>query len=411
MKFMNVIKNFKNQSEMVEYRNGMIDKAEEFLNAGDMEAYKAQMDDIETFDNEYKEYSEAQANMAALRGAVSMGNVLSAQGRNQVIDSLNTEIKEDNDIAYRNAFMNFVLKGEEIPAEFKNVAAYTTSSDVGAVIPNTILDRIVEKMEQTGNILNKVTRTFYKGGVTVPVSSAKPVATWTTERGTVDSQKKAIGSITFSYYKLKCVVGVSIVVDTVTLDVFERTIANNIAEAMVKAIETAIIAGTGANQPKGILKETAPTGQNLDIKAGTEMTYKDLASAEGLIPGGYEEAEWFMTRKTYFEQIVGMVDSNKQPVARVNVGIDGRPVYTILGRPVNFVKAGDMTDFSAVSGTDTVVMFAFRMADYILNTNMDITVKHYEDDDTDDKMTKAIMLADGKAIDTNSLVTVTKKVA
>ena len=48
------------------------------------------------------------------------------------------------------------------------------------------------------------------------------------------------------------------------------------------------------------------------------------------------------------------------------------------------------------------------MKDYILNTNMDITVKHYEDNDTDDKMTKAIMLADGKAVAAHSLVTMTK---
>ena len=40
-----------------------------------------------------------------------------------------------------------------------------------------------------------------------------------------------------------------------------------------------------------------------------------------------------------------------------------------------------------------------------------LTVKHQEDWDTDDQMTKAIMLADGKVIDKNSLVTVTKKSA
>ena len=40
-----------------------------------------------------------------------------------------------------------------------------------------------------------------------------------------------------------------------------------------------------------------------------------------------------------------------------------------------------------------------------------MTVKRYEDNDTDDLVTKAIMLVDGKVVDKNSLVTVTKKFA
>ena len=40
-----------------------------------------------------------------------------------------------------------------------------------------------------------------------------------------------------------------------------------------------------------------------------------------------------------------------------------------------------------------------------------MTVKQYEDNDTDDQVTKAIMLVDGKTVDKNSLVTMTKKSA
>ena len=55
--------------------------------------------------------------------------------------------------------------------------------------------------------------------------------------------------------------------------------------------------------------------------------------------------------------------------------------------------------------------FIFRLQDYMLNTNMNVTVSRYTDQDTDDEVTKAIMLADGKVIDKNSLVTVTALVA
>ena len=406
MKFTKEIKNFKNHADAMAFRNGMLDEAQALVDEGDMDAYNARMEDVRTFDAEYGAHAEAQANIAAERGNVSMVNVLSEQGRQEVVSSMRASM-DQNDRGYRMAFMNFVLKGEAIPAEFRNEDQYTTTSDVTAVIPNTILDRIVEKMEKTGTILNKVTRTFYKGGVSVPTSAAKPVATWTTERGTADKQKKGVTSITFAYHKLKCVVAVSLTVENVTLEVFERTLANNIAEAMVKALESAIVSGTGNGQPKGVLKETAPEGQNVDIAAGKDVTYKDLAKAEGLLPAAYESAEWYMPKKTYFEAIVGMVDQQGQPIARTTVGIDGKPNYHILGRPVNFVSVEDMPEYATAA--NAVFAFIFKMEDYMLNTNMGVTVTHYDDHDTDDKMTKAIMLADGKVIDKNSLVTLTKK--
>ena len=46
----------------------------------------------------------------------------------------------------------------------------------------------------------------------------------------------------------------------------------------------------------------------------------------------------------------------------------------------------------------------FNFADYILNTNLQVTIKEYEDHDTDDQIKKAIMLVDGKPVDLGSLV-------
>lgn len=391
---------FKNYVDYKEQRDQLIEEAQNLLNEGNMEQYNAKVKEVEDMDAAYEEYAQNQANLAALQGAVKPP--LSALGYSNVIGAINME---DGDLEYRKAFMNYVVKGTPIP--MSNADATTVVSDAGAVIPNTIMNKIVEKMEKSGNILAKVTRTFYKGGVTVPTSSAKPVATWTTERGTTDKQKKAVGSITFSYYKLKVQVAMSIIVDNVTLDVFEKTIANNIAEAMTKALETAIINGTGVNQPKGILSEDVVNGQNVDIAAGKHITYADLCTAEGLLPSAYDDAEWCMKKSTFMTEIAGMVDTNGQPVARVNAGINGKPEYSILGRHVEFSE--DVPGMAAAATADAVVAFLFRFEDYMLNTNMGVTVSRYTDQETDDEVTKAIMLADGKAIDLNSLVTVTAK--
>ena len=176
---------------------------------------------------------------------------------------------------------------------------------------------------------------------------------------------------------------------------------------MVKAQEKAFIFGTGSGQPKGVLTETAESGCNIDIAANSDPTYQTLVEAEAALPLAYENgAVWNMTKKT-FMKFVGMVDTNKQPIARVNYGIDGKPERTLLGRRV--VLNDYMTSLGATINKDTVVAFLFDWSDYMFNTNYNMVVKSYEDNDTEDQITKAVMICDGKVIDKNSLVTVTKK--
>lgn len=218
-----------------------------------MEEYQAAVDEVNAIDADYAEFAEQQANIQAMRDAVHIPNVLADNGSTAMMGGM---MQDNSTKEYRMAFMNYVMKGTAIPASLMNVDATTTTSDVYPVISNTILDRIIEKIEATGNILAKVTRTYYKGG-NGSNFKCKAYSDGTTERGTTDKQKKSVGSVTFNYYKLKVQVAVSLMVSNVTLEVFERTIANNIAEAIVKALETATVAGTGSGQPKGILERNS----------------------------------------------------------------------------------------------------------------------------------------------------------
>ena len=388
---------FKDHADYMAQRNALLNEAETLLQDGNTEEYDAKVEEINAIDSAYEDFAQKQADLAAMRGAVKAP--ISNSETNRVIASI---MEQDNDLDYRTQFMNHVLKGTPI---MTNSDAYTTTSDVGAVIPNTIINKIYEKLEAVGGIYAKLTKTFYKGGVTVPTSAAKPVATWTTERGGSDKQKKTLGSVTFAYHKLRCVVAVSIAVDNVTLEIFENTLAQNIADAMIKAIENAAFNGTGAtnNEPVGILESAVPDNQTINITEGTSPTYADLCAAEGALPAEYDAGtEWYMRKATFYNQFMAMVDDNGQPIARINAGLDGRPEAQLLGRRVNF------TDYvpAFVTSTNVDAPFAvmYNFSDYILNTNLQITVKECEDHDTDDQIKKAIMLVDGKPVDLNSLV-------
>lgn len=383
-------------------------------------------DEIKAYEKEVKDLQEERTNIdaaaekrTALLAQIAGGDVATDGDRNaesvtvlrnfKGADGANEDMQAaDGDkfatMAYRKAFMQYVCRGTAIPAEYR-ADAVTKTTDVGAVIPTVVLNQIVTKLESVGNILAKVTRTAYKGGVSIPKSTVKPVATWANEGAGSDKQKMDTkGVITFAYHKLRCAVAVSLETDTMAISAFESLLINNIVEAMTKALEQAIISGTGTNQPKGITAETAATDQTVSTAT---PAYKDLIAAEAALPVAYEKgAEWTMSKKT-FMSYYGLTDTNGQPIGRINYGIAGKPDYTLLGRPVNVCDY--LPSFTAADA-NSIVGFLFNYKDYVLNTNYAMGLKKYEDNDTDDQITKGIMLVDGKVVDVNSYVPL-KKVA
>lgn len=357
------------------------------------------------------------ANVAAIgRGE---GTVLERWGR---APEAKADADEDptNTEEYRRAFMDNVMRGTAIPAELRSrVEAFyqtrsnanTLTTDVSAVIPTVIVGRIVEKAETYGMILPLVTKTSYPAGMSIPTASIKPVASWVNEGKGSDRQKvTAKTAVTFTHYKLRCEVSISMETSVMTLPVFESHLVESISRAMVQAKEKAILTGTGTGQPKGVLAETPADGQAIELAKGEALSYELLCECEAAIPQAYEAgAKWFMSKKS-FMSFVGLTDQNGQPVARVNYGIGGKPERYLLGREV--VLTGDyLPNYTDAPSADTTFAFIFDMEDYVLNSNYDMGISRKQDWDTEDMLTKAVTACDGKVVDVNSLVTLTAKSA
>lgn len=346
------------------------------------------------------EGDEGRAAVQPVGGFNPMATYNVGEARNADTDPTNTE-------EYRNAFMNYVMRGEKSPLlDEVRENANTLTTDAAGVIPTVLVNRIVEKAESVGMILPLVTQTQYAAGVEIPVSTMKPVASWVAEGATSDKQKKTVTKITFTHHKLRCEISMSAEVGAMALSAFEAKFVKNVAEAMTKAKEQAIINGTGSGQPKGILAETAPEGQAIVLTSGTALSYGLLCEAEGALPQAYEaNAKWCMTKKT-FMAFMGITDEQGQPVARINYGLGGTPERSLLGREV--VLCGDyMPNFVAAPANNTTFAFMFDFSDYALNSIYDMGVQRRQDWDTEDLQTKAVTACDGKVIDVNSLVTIT----
>ncbi|WP_369379281.1 phage major capsid protein [Lysinibacillus fusiformis] len=310
---------------------------------------------------------------------------------------------------YRQAFMQYVTKGTKSEVLEFRADATTGTGDIGVVIPTTVLNTIVEKMKDYGRIWARVTKTGLKGGVEIPLSNAKPVATWVAAGTMSDKQKKEVkGKISFAYHKLQCRVAVELVADTVAMPVFEQSVADNSYEAMIIALEEAIINGSGTGQPLGITKDTnIPAERIVDVTSAEFGKYNTWTDLYAKIPRSYRNgAVLIMADADWNKYIVGMVDDGGQPIARVNYGMDGIQTERLLGKEV--IPIEDHLPSIDDAEVGDIVGVLVKLSDYMVNSNMQLFYKRYFNDDTDEWISKSTLICDGKLADRNGVVLIRK---
>lgn len=307
-------------------------------------------------------------------------------------------------VEYRTAFMNFICRNVPISAELRES---TNTTDASAVIPKTIVNEIVKKLESYGNIFAKVRKLNVQGGINFPVIDLKPSAKWIDETTSSTDQKLEVTKlISFSYYGVECKLAQSILVNVTTLEVFQREFINLATEAIVKEIEIAIMQGTGSGQPLGITKDTSV--KNVVTLTAEEFgTWSGWHQVKAAIKKAYRNGVFIMNQSTFDGQIDGMEDKNGQPIGRVNYGIDGEEKYRFMGKKVETVEDDVLPAYEDASAGDVVAVFV-NLSDYAINTNLDMTATKWVDNDKNQIKNKVMMILDGKLIDTDGVVLIKK---
>lgn len=362
------------------------------IDSADMETLKAFQTELASLNEEAEELRAREEVAKQLETNNNLGNSINLKGQHEMTNPT-FESQE-----YRSAFMEYVTKGTEIPQEFR-AAATSVTADNGAVIPTTVLNEIVTKLEAYGDILPRVRRVSYPAGVTVPASATKFEAVWQNENAVGDSQKMTTASISFTAYQLRCNAGVSFQMDVRSLAAFESALVKNVVDAMGKALEKAIVSGTGVGQPTGITAATPVAKVD-----ATACDYATLVKAVKAVPTAYKKDFVFIMNEGTALNFATMVDKNGQPI--INAGIVQAPQYKFLGHDVVLTDA--LPDFDAAVTTNTVAVL-FDLSKYMLNTSYEVDLYTYTDNATRQKVYDSIALVDGKVIDANGLVFVNKK--
>lgn len=346
------------------------------------------------------------------RSANPMHEFRTVATHNQQRSAANQGTDPHDTVEYRTAFMDYVCRGVAIPAELR-ADAVTTTADAGAVIPTTILHEIVKELKTYGNVYAKVRKLNVQGGVQIPILSLKPTATWVTANtGASESDKQKLEAkeyVVFNYYGLECKLAQTLLTSVVTLEMFQAEFPKMAAEAMAQALDVVVFNGTGAGQPLGIIKDTRVPAANIitlneDEFASWESWKKKVFAK---MAKAYRNGEFFMAQATFDGHIDGMVDSNGQPIGRVNYGITDGEVYRFGGKAVETVEEDVLPAYESAASGDVVAVFC-KLSDYAVNTNMQMQVVKWVDHDTNEVKNKTILIADGKLVDPHGVLLIKK---
>lgn len=331
--------------------------------------------------------------------------------RNSNVDPLST-------MEYRTAFMNYVQKGE-MSNLLKRADSENVSSDLGILLPNTIVNEVIKGVEKVyGQLYSRVKKTNLKGGVQYPIGSFGATLYWQGTAGTDKehgvSEKQKAGSVNsyvqFTYHIGEIRIAQSLLQTVVSVDAFESEIVKALVEAYVKAMDEVIMNGDGLKQPEGILTEAKKVSGRIpkaniiefnadEIKDWTKWQTKLFAkiplSMRSLRP------EFVLNAGTYEANIETLKGSNNQPVSReIYNPVNGDESARFKGREVVFVEDDIFKAFDdATAGTDFFGMYWVPEKAYAINTNLQFGYKKYFDEETNQYITKALVIVDGKVLD------------
>lgn len=309
-------------------------------------------------------------------------------------------------VEYRTAFMNYICRGTAMPTELRT-AENTTVADTGAVIPNTILQEIIVKLESYGNLYAGFRKLDVQGGVSIPIADIKPTAKWVGENSGEDQKLSANESVVFNYYGLEVKISQSILANVTTLERFQALFVPLGTEAIVKAIEIGALNGTGTEQMLGVTKDPR-------VKTVVALTDEEISSWAGWhkkvkakIKKAYRTGVFIMNQSTFDGHIDGMVDANGQPVGRTNYGVNGEETYRFMGKTVETVEDDVLPSYDDAAEGDVVAVF-MKLSDYVINSNMSMTATKWVDNDNNKVKNKLMMILDGKLADANGVIIIKK---
>lgn len=328
-----------------------------------------------------------------------------------------------NSMEYRQAFKDYVQRGVISPIisdgmkamQLRSGDAANTES-LGALIPTTLIQEFINEIRKVyGQLFTKVRKLNVQGGVRFPIGELQATFHWISE-STVSPRQDGgtTEDIMFEYNIGEIRVAQSLLSSIVALDLFEREVVSIMVKAYLQAMDLGIVNGTGKGQMLGILND--PRVTNVVELTATEINNWTAWRKKffSTLPLGYRAGEFIFPLATVESYLETMADANNNPIFRqatgleVNDGDSANPNGRFFGREVSLVEPDVIPDFDTASAGDVIGIF-WQPDQYAINTNMQMGMKRYFDDETNKWVNKLLTVVDGRILNPKGFVLIKKK--
>ena len=324
---------------------------------------------------------------------------------------------------YRQAFKDYVQRGVMSPLISDGIKAMQLRSgtaanteQLGAIIPTTLIQEFINEIRKVyGQLFTKVRKLNVQGGVRFPVGELQATFHWISE-STVSPRQDGgtMDDIMFEYNIGEIRVAQSLLSSIVALDLFEREVVSIMVKAYLQAMDLGIVNGTGKGQMLGILNDPRVTNvvelTAAEINNWTAWRKKFFST----LPLGYRAGEFIFPLATVESYLETMADANNNPIFRqatgleVNDGDSRNPNGRFFGREVSLVEPDVLPDFDTANAGDVIGIF-WQPNEYAINTNMQMAMKRYFDEETNKWVNKLLTIVDGRVLDPKGFVLIKKK--
>jgi HK97 family phage major capsid protein len=189
--------------------------------------------------------------------------------------------------------------------------------------------------------------------------------------------------------------------------------AEAIAVAYLQAMDYGIVNGSGDGTMLGILNDPRVTNTVTMTAADINDWKKWRSKFFAKLPLGYRAGEFIFPLSTVDTYLETMSDANGNPIFRqatgleVNDGDATNPNGRFFGRAISLVEEDIIADFDTASAGDVIGLF-WQPQEYAINENFAFTMRRYFDEETNEWIDKALVVADGKVLNPTGFVKIIK---
>lgn len=312
--------------ELIEKKYEKIDQAQEIVNKAKIEKRALTPEEAEQFDKLKKEIEMIKKTIGIEE---EMDNMEEKEEKKEPKEKEEESTEEERDIKAFASYIRSQVSGIET-----RDASNLTKGDNGAVIPKTIVNKIIEKVEEISPVYQLATKYNIAGTVNIPKedeSTDKITVAYATEFTDLTSHSNKFSTIELTGYLYGALTKIS----KSLLKNSDFNLTNWVVEKMSKKIaqfiENELLNGT-ASKVQGISNTYDSTNMKVTLASKSSITGDELIDLQEKIPDVYQSgAIWIMNKatRTAIRKL-----KNQDGDYLLNRDLSAQWGYTLLGKDV-----------------------------------------------------------------------------